>query len=346
MAASQLGRVTGYVGLALTLLGLCAYLARDPIRDLLGRTVSVWVSRQLNGTLEVGALRGSLVSSLVLRNVVLRDHQGAEVVRLDEVRLRYDLWALRTKRLVVRRADFMRPQATLVQEPGGAWNLIRVLAPQAPAGATDGELPVAITVEDFQIHDGQMALQTSALPGVQRLEGLSAHLHGQVDMHGFRFQVHSLTGRATPADVMLHTVQGTIHGDANAVRIDALHVQTAQTLVTAAGVLPGGSQPASLALHMQPFDATELGRLLQRQDVYGLAYLALTAEGPPDGLSVRGQLSSAGGQLDLHGQLNTVTTPWRYSSRLALTHANLATVLHQEPLQSDLNVICSWRARG
>lgn len=338
MAIRKLGRITGYVGVLLVVLGLGVYLARDPLRDLLGGAVSAWVSRQLNGTLEIRALRGSLLSSLVLHQVVLRDREGTEVVRLDALRLSYDLSGLLAQRLIVHRVDLVRPQVTLVQDPEGTWNLTRVLTPRAPAEAAEAPLPVAILVEQAQIHDGHLTLQTAALPGLQSLAGLSAHLRGQIDSHGFHVQVHSLSAHALPAEVTLHTVQGSIQGDAHAVRLDALRVQTAQTLVTATGVLPGGSQPASLALHLQPLDAAELGRLLQRQDVHGLVQLTLTAAGPPDDLQVRGQLSSPGGQLDLHGHLNTVATPWRYRSHLRLTRVNLATLLHQDLLQSDLNV--------
>ena len=107
----------------------------------------------------------------------------------------------------------------------------------APARTPGGTLPVALAVERLQIHDGQVAVQTPALPGVQSLTGLQAHLGGQVARHGFRFQGHSLTARTTPDDVVLHTVHGTIHGDTEAIRIAALRLQTAQTLITAAGSL-------------------------------------------------------------------------------------------------------------
>ena len=83
----KLRRIAVYGALVCGLLGLCAYVARDPVRDVLGRTASAWLSRRLNGTLEIGALRGSLFSSLVLRDVVLRDRAGLEVAHLDEVRL-------------------------------------------------------------------------------------------------------------------------------------------------------------------------------------------------------------------------------------------------------------------
>jgi hypothetical protein len=79
----KLGRIAAYVALAFGLLGLCVYLARNPVRDLLGRTASGWVSRGLNGTLEVGALRVLYSSSLSQR--VLRDRQRKW--HTDEVRL-------------------------------------------------------------------------------------------------------------------------------------------------------------------------------------------------------------------------------------------------------------------
>src|SRR5262245_49172667 len=184
-----------YVALVCGLLGLCAYATRDALRDLLGRTASAWLSRQLNGTVEIGALRGSLLASLVMRDVILRDRQGTEVVHLDEVRLGYDLMALLTKRLVVQHVHLVRPRVTLVQDPAGLWNLSRVLSPASPASpppapehtAREG-LPIAVVVEDVAIQDGQVALHTAALPGVQHLTGLQAHLQGQVEGRAFRFQ--------------------------------------------------------------------------------------------------------------------------------------------------------------
>src|SRR5262245_8367041 len=341
----KLRRMAVYVALVCGLLGLCAYIARDPVRDVLGRTASAWLSRRLNGTLEIGALRGSLLSSLVLRDVVLRDRAGMEVARLDEVRCRYDLTTLLTKRLVVQHIHFVHPQATLVQDPAGQWNLSRVLSPASPAGpppaperAAGGGLPIALIVDHVQIQDGHVALYTAALPGVQQLTDLQAHLQGQVDGREFRFHVHQLSVRATPAEVLLQTAQGTVEGNAASVRLTDLRLQTAQTLVTADGTLPGGSQPASLALQLQPFDMAELGRLLQREDMAGPVHLTLTAQGPPEALAVHGQIRAEGGHLDLHGQLNTRATPWRYSSSLELTHVNLAALLHQAPLQSDLNL--------
>jgi autotransporter translocation and assembly factor TamB len=332
--------------LAMLLLGLGAYLARNPLRDRLARIASTWVSDNIQGTVEIGALRGSLFSSLVLRDVVLRNRAGAEVARWDELQLAYDLTALLSKRLRIRHVRLTRPRLTLTQEADGAWNLTQMFTSSAPATTEGGDLPLAIVLEQLQISDGQLALSIPSLPGVQRVEGLQVRLRGQVSTRGFRLDVQEFSAQSIPAEVELRTVRGVIEGEGQDVRLSAVRVQTARTQVTAEGLLPGGTRPASLTLYLQPFDVTELGRLLQREDIAGALNLSLTAEGPPDALTLHGQLSTEGSQLDWQARLNTSAQPWRYESRLGLTHVNLAALLHQEPLHSDLNLQLQVQGAG
>src|SRR5207248_2347529 len=203
---------------------------------------------------------------------------------------------------------------------------------RSPDRTTDSTLTLAMVVQRVQIHDGQIAVQSAALPGVQSVAGLQAHLDGQVDTHGFRLQVHSLTARTTPADVVLYTLHGTIQGDTETIRIERLHLQTAQTLVTADGSLPGSRQPASLMLHMQPLDVAELGRLLQRQDLYGLLSLTLTAQGPADALTVY----SSGLHVSVqHGRVQVQYCDL-HTSVARLTATGLLDLAGSSALQYDL----------
>jgi uncharacterized protein involved in outer membrane biogenesis len=86
------------------------------------RTASRFASRWLAGSLEVGALRGSLLSSPVLHDVRLRDAQGEVVAQIEEIRLHYDLKSLLHKRLDIHTVEIVRPQLTLAQDPDGQLN--------------------------------------------------------------------------------------------------------------------------------------------------------------------------------------------------------------------------------
>src|SRR5262245_37859217 len=150
---SRLAIRTGSVGRALALLlllGHWSYAAAydpvlDPLRDLVVRTVTRFVTKSFQGSVEVGALRGSLLSSPVLQNITLRDKQGTVVAQIAELRLVYDLKALLKKRLDIQLAEIVQPQVTLIQEPDGSFNITNLLSPAQPS-TSEGGLPLALAI--------------------------------------------------------------------------------------------------------------------------------------------------------------------------------------------------------
>jgi autotransporter translocation and assembly factor TamB len=158
--------------------------------------------------------------------------------------------------------------------------------------------------------------------------------------------VQHLSVQARPASVDIHTLQGALQVQAGQLRIEDLRLQTARTLITGAGVLPGKTRATNLALQTQPLDLAELGRLLQHDAFQGLVHLALQAQGPPEALAVTSQLRLAQGQVRLHGHINTVATPPRYSGTFDVTSLDLATLIARATLQSDLNLRLQLDGQG
>ncbi len=341
------------IGFALLLLSLLAYLIAaglflSPLRDYALTRVVTYVSKSLNGTLEIGALRGSLLSSPVLQHVVLRDAQGAIVGQIDEVRLSYDLAALLKKRLTIREIAIVRPQLAVVQEADGRLNIGHLLSPSRPVRPAEPKepssgfgLPMAVALERLQVQDGQFDLRLPSLPGVQHIEGLQVGLTARADQEGIRAELQQLTARATPADVNLQT-KGSFQLRAGVMQIDGLRLQLGHTLLTIAGVLPGSQQSANLELQLQPLDVTEIGRLLQDHALHGQLRFILKAEGPPEALVIHGQLNPIGkgeqASIDLRGEVNTVATPPRYRSTLDIDKLDLAAWVERAALQSDINL--------
>jgi autotransporter translocation and assembly factor TamB len=340
-------KIAAYMAAALCVLAIVAYLARDPLRDALIHTVSTQVSKALNGSVEIGTLRGSLVSSIILRDIVVRDQQGT-VAQLAEVRVRYNPLTLLKGQLTVQAIDIVEPNVTLIQAADGRWNFQRLLPPAAAEPAPEpsaGGLPFAIKLARLNIRDGEVSLQTSALPGVRHVAGLQLHVSGQIDAQGLQATLHQLTARATPADVHLR-ITGGVRGPFESLRLEDLRVQTNDSLITADGTLPGGRSPASLAVQMQPFDVGEIGRLLDDKTLHGLVRLSLRATGPPEAVQVQAHVHTEGGSVDLQGQADTTAQPLGYQADLDITHVNLATLVDKTPWQSDINLRLQVRGAG
>src|SRR5262245_51316318 len=310
----------------------------DPLRDRLVRTVSRFVTRSFKGELEVGGLRGSLLGSPVLQNITLRDKHGNVIGWIAELRLVYDLKALLHQRLQIQTAEVVQLQLTLAQEPDGSLNILDLLSSAQPAQPAATESSFGLEIASLHIRDGELTLQLPALPGAQKLERLQAHLSVQQDQEKLRLQVQQLTAHASPANLEIHTLQGALQKFGHVMQLDDVRLQTDQATLVANGVLPGGVQNASLTLHAQSQDVTEIGRLLQNDVLQGPADLVLQAEGPPEAGDIQGQLDSTAERIAVQAHLNTAATPPQYSGTLDVANLNLAALRQQGAWHSDLNL--------
>jgi autotransporter translocation and assembly factor TamB len=333
----KLWKLAGYAGLLLVVLALLAYLARDPLRDALVRHISTRVSKLLNGSLDIGHLRGSLVTSLVLQDVVLRDYQQNIVAQLDEVRLVYDLLTLLKGQVTLYAVDIVRPRLTLIEQPDGTWNISNIVPSPDAAATSQGGFPLAVVLAHVHLRDGDIALRTASLPGVQRVEALQVRLFGQMDRGGVRLQLQQLTAHVAPAQVDIRTLHGAVQGWPGDLRIDDLRFETATTVITVDGIVPGGKRPGTLAVHMQPFDVGEIGRLLHDDTLRGLVHLTLQAKGPRDAVQTQLYIRAEGGEVAFDSQMNLAATPPSYRGTLDIARLNLSTLAHRAALRSDLN---------
>ncbi|HEY7506686.1 MAG TPA: hypothetical protein VH621_03710, partial [Nitrososphaera sp.] len=235
----------------------------DPLRDRLARTVSRLVTRSFKGVLEVGGLRGSLWGSPVLRNITLRDEHGTVIGRIAELRLVYDPIALLHKRLHIQTAEVIQLQLTLSQEPDGSLNILHLLSSAQPAQPSATGSSFALDIESLHIRDSELTLQLPALPGAQKVERLQARLSAQQEQEKLRLQVQQLTAHTSPANLEIRAMHGAWQKLGNVMQLDDVRLQTNQTMLVANGVLPGGALDASLTLHAQAQDLTEIGRLIQ-----------------------------------------------------------------------------------
>src|SRR4029434_8223750 len=303
----------------------------DPLRDRLARTVSRFVTRSFKGELEVGGLRGALLGSPVLQNITLRDKHGNVIGRIAELRLVYDLKALLHQRLQIQSAEVVQLHLTLAQEPDGSLNILNLLSSAQPANPTATDSSLALEIDSLHIRDGELRLQFPALPGAQKLDRLQVHLSVQQDKEKLRLRVLQLTTHASPANLGIHTLQGALQKLGNVMQLDEVRLQTDQATLVANGVFPGGAQDASLTLHAQSRDLTEIGRLLQNDVLPGPADLVLKAEGPPEAVEIRSQLNATSGHIALQGRLNVAATPPQYSGTLDVANLNLLALRQQGP---------------
>jgi len=143
-------------------------------RSLLARVASSVARRALSGTIEVGDVRGSILSGVILTEVRLYDADTSLVAYLPRAELSYNPIDFAAGRVVLFEVDLDRPVFNIVQHPNGKLNveeLLRLDVKDSGPARPRGSRPLVL-LRNVHITDGAVALrlQDRLSPGDTALE--------------------------------------------------------------------------------------------------------------------------------------------------------------------------------
>ncbi len=143
-------------------------------RSLLARIASSAAHRALSGTIEVGDVRGSILSGVILTEVRLYDADTSLVAYLPRAELSYNPIDFAAGRVMLLEVDLDRPVFNIVQHPNGKINLeelLRLDVKDSGPASPRGPRPLVL-LRNVRITDGTVALrlQDRVSPGDSALE--------------------------------------------------------------------------------------------------------------------------------------------------------------------------------
>ena len=319
-----------------------------PVRAWLVHTATQSLSDRINGTLQAGALEGSLLHAPGLADVILRDPAGAVVVRIDAVRLHYGPLSLLRGRLVIHEIEVIRPQLSLMQGRDGTLNLARLVRTTSQPADQSGSLllPISLELGRLRVQDGRGQLALDFLKGVTAVSDVQITLEGRADDTGLHLTIQELSAQTQPAHVNLTELRGALHVTGSQIQIEQLQLRTQNTQADFNALLARGTHPVQITARLRPLDVGEVGRLLAKDTLQGELQLDLQAQGPLSDIGLQADLRAEAGHVSLQGRLNTAEHPARYRGAISMHRLNMATLANQEALKSDLNMVLDVEGRG
>ena len=272
------------VGLLACFLGaLNALVGTHAGRTLLARVASSVVEGAVNGTIEVGEVRGSLLSGVVLTDVRLLDPDSTLVAWLPRAELGYNPIDFAAGRVVFMEVRLERPIINIVQHANGKTNFDELLRlgekdtvtvkPLGPAGPRS-----LILLRNVQIQDGSLTLRlqkhgevTSANEEIEysgedgryrvrRFEHLNARLAAlriQAPREkGIRIDVLRLATESSDPKLSIADVVGRLTIDGHTLDVDLSRVRFPATQFRARGTVQWPRDTLLWNLVMQADSAT------------------------------------------------------------------------------------------
>lgn len=145
---------TALLWLGIVVVALLLLLNAPPTTTFVVRKLLPKINQQLNGSLTVDGVGGSLLSRLELRDVQLRDPEGQIVLQADRLDVSYRLLDLVKGKVALNNLWLERPLVRLLKDyPGEQYSILRIFAKDAgnekqEAGSVD------ITIREIALQDG------------------------------------------------------------------------------------------------------------------------------------------------------------------------------------------------
>ncbi|HLZ44111.1 MAG TPA: translocation/assembly module TamB domain-containing protein [Gemmatimonadales bacterium] len=271
------------VGLLACFLGaLNALVSTKMGRTLLARVASSAVARAISGSIEVGEVRGSLLTGVVLTDVRLLDPDSTLVAWLPRAELGYNPIDFAAGRIVFMEVRLERPIINIVQHANGNVNFDELLRlhekdtvkvkPLGPAGPRS-----LILLRNVQIQDGSLTLrlQKHGVSGpneeiensgedgryrVRRFEHLNARLAAlriqAPRENGIRIDILRLATEASDPKLSIADIVGRVTIDGHTLDVDLSRVRFPGTQFHARGTVQWPRDTLLWNLAMQADSAT------------------------------------------------------------------------------------------
>lgn len=314
------------------ILSQTSYL-RNMFRSFLVSTIS----KNLNGTLRVGAVGGNMIGGFTMDSVVV-EQDGLEVIRIDRIDCSYELLGLLQQRIDVTRLAVDSPRVRLVRSAEGPWNLSRLFdpAPDTGAGGFDWE----IRLEELRIRGGSLTVVDSqalggtpgaprplSFPASDRFTAEGFDLEGSFRLRGERASasIERLRWTSAEPDFELQQMAFRLTVEPTLSRIEDLTLQTRDSYLEldatlGRSILEGlpalhelRDDSVSLRLTSRAVDYTELSRFLTWiPRGPGSASVRCDAEGPFGRLRIgRLEVAAGGSRVAVNGVLTGLDDPSR-----------------------------------
>ena len=297
-------------------------------------------NQYLNGTLSIERLGGNLFFGVEMENIGV-SMGGSQVVAVQDLGLKYNVFALITKGLSVDEIRLDKPVIYLRRD-GDTWELSRLVKKQETEADRSGPAkPIAI--DAIEIADGAVAIDspvgTSGVAVPKKFEHLDAKLSFKYEPVRYSIEITHVSFRGTEPSIALNALSGGVSVHDDAVNIDKLALRTSETSLSIDGAVQNYLTKPNLNLQItsDKLSIPEIARLVPALAGVKLQpAFEIKLNGPLDQLGVDMNVRSSAGDAIGKVVADILEPVQAVRGDLTVRHLDLAAILNDPKQKSDI----------
>ncbi|MFQ5675020.1 MAG: hypothetical protein ACE5G1_03915, partial [bacterium] len=295
----------------------------------------------------VRALHGNLFSYVQIEDLAI-NRKGGDFLKIKRARLRYSLWGILFKKIVVREVLLDEPEINWLPSDENPGKVLQL----TDSADTTYAMPFPrfgwrLDAPNIQIRAGKATLKTkpAAFRVPSSIHGLDVDMGVWLADQRVRVVLENLNLETLNPDLSIRTLATDVDLDSSNLELNKLDIETKFSKLNSELSIKGFNNPViSFLLKGQPISFSEIRQFFPKLPFYGNPRITIEARGPLDDLQISCRFLSRPGLIEVGGTIQMSEVPYHYDLTGKASRFDLGKITNREDLKSNLNL--RFRAAG
>jgi autotransporter translocation and assembly factor TamB len=326
---------------------LIVLISTGVFNGYIARTAEKIAGKSINGKLEIGSLKGNILSAFSLNGILLTLGQDT-IMKCDTIEIGYSPASLLKKRIDIRNILISNLNLNLEQNHDSVWNFMQLLKTDEEKDTVQGEFNMTVNLMNISL-TGMTATISPAEKNQFIPEFLSSDLNMSAFISGDTIKVRlndfRLLTRAPEFEVK--KLSGTFSKTGELIGWKDVLLQLNRTLATTKGNFSmDGNGSANIRLNFSPLSIDELLVFLPGVELHGSPEISVSLEGDAADYSFNANLKEKDQALNIDGSLKDYKNNPGYSALMKVENLDGSYWTGDEKLKSNISGSLSFTGRG
>lgn len=226
-----------FIGLFVIILLALGFTQTSTFRNILRENVVDIVNKELNGTLSIGKIEGTIFTSLILKNVSINMKEDT-LFKAGLVEVRTSPLQLLFKRIYVRKVEIRDASIRLVADSKGVWNISKLFPPSVE-DTTTSSFPFTISAPDIKLVNTDFSMQNFDKVASRRLYDtlymkdfrakdiyVSVGVWGDIDNDSYEVNIKNISMQPNLNNFALKKFTGNLTVNRKEILVEGMNVYT------------------------------------------------------------------------------------------------------------------------
>ena len=308
-------------------------------KDLARNQIETIANEQLNGTLNIGEIDGTILSSLQIKDIYIKQ-SDTTILFVKEIALDYNLLGILSSSIEINYAVIDSFSIMMNQQNDSTWNVAGLVKTTEETDTSSTSFDWEIEVNEFKINNSVIRISVldtaSVIP--KQIKDINLSATASILPEAKKFSIDQFSFITKYPNLTLENLMLETHLSGSELEIANLIIKTSDNKISASGkYYMDDSQESIIQLTTAPINFREFKGFLPEVNLNGNPVVKLNGEYKSPNANLEISINDGVQNADLNAKVKGLNSIPSYNSQLTVKDINIGYWLNDSSMNTNIN---------